>query len=72
VFDTDDNLYVASIVGKEIVIMNSDEFGVLKRIAPKIGVGPDDIAFGPDGALYWTSPLDGFVGRIAPDGTVTT
>lgn len=52
--------------------MNSDEFGVLKRIAPKIGVGPDDIAFGPDGALYWTSPLDGFVGRIAPDGTVTT
>jgi len=71
-FDADNNLYVASIVGKEIVVLNPDEFGVLKRIAPKIGVGPDDIAFGPDGALYWTSPLDGFVGRIAPDGTVTT
>ena len=71
-FDDNDNLYVTSIVGKEIVVMNPDQFGVLERIAPEVGVGPDDIAFGPDGSLYWTSPLDGIVGRIAKDGTVTT
>ncbi len=71
-FDDNDNLYVTSIVGKEIVVMNPNQFGVLERIKPEIGVGPDDIAFGPDGSLYWTSPLDGIVGRIAKDGTVTT
>lgn len=71
-FDADDNLYVASIVGKEIVVMNPDQRGILKSIAPEVGVGPDDIAFGPEGALYWTSPLDGIVGRISHDGTVTT
>jgi len=71
-FDSEDNLYVTSIVGKEIVVMDPDQFGVLERISPENGVGPDDVAFGPDGALYWTSPLDGIVGRIAKDGTVTT
>lgn len=72
IFDANDKLYVTSIVGKEIAVMNPDQFGVLERIKPETGVGPDDIAFGPDGALYWTSPLDGMVGRIAKDGSVTT
>ena len=34
-FDDNDNLYVTSIVGKEIVVMNPDQFGVLERIAPE-------------------------------------
>lgn len=34
-------------------------------------VGPEDLAFGPDGSLYWSEMFVGAVGRRAPDGTVT-
>ena len=34
--------------------------------------GPDDLTFGPDGSLYWTSIMTGEVGRRTSDGTTTT
>jgi sugar lactone lactonase YvrE len=32
---------------------------------------PDDLVFGPDGSIYWTDILTGFVRRMTPDGTMT-
>ncbi|MCP4289438.1 MAG: hypothetical protein GY792_34295 [Gammaproteobacteria bacterium] len=68
-FDSDDRLYIASINGNEIVVMDSDTGKILERLGPDKGViAPDDLAFGPDGSLYWTSLPIGEVGRLSPDG----
>lgn len=71
-FGPDGRLYVASVVGREIVVLDPETGEVLDRLGPARGVeGPDDVAFGPDGSLYWTSILTGVVGRLAPDGEVS-
>lgn len=65
----DGKLYVASVNGQEIVVMNRHNGKIIKRFGPGNGVlGPDDLVFGPDGTLYWTDILTGFVGRMTPDG----
>jgi sugar lactone lactonase YvrE len=72
-FDRHDRLYIASVTGREIVVMDPQTGAILDRLGPAQGVeGPDDLTFGPDGALYWTSYFTGVVGRRAPDGTTTT
>lgn len=71
-FGPDGDLYVASVIGREIVVLDSETGKIRDRLGPESGVeGPDDLAFGPDGNLYWTSILTGEVGRRTPDGTVT-
>lgn len=68
-FDSNDRLHIASIFGREILVMDVDTGEVQKRLGIDLGVeGPDDLAFGPDGSLYWTSILTGEVGRLSPDG----
>ncbi|HEX5690767.1 MAG TPA: hypothetical protein VFX76_12225, partial [Roseiflexaceae bacterium] len=72
-FDGADRLHIASVGGREIVVMDARNGAILDRYGPEQGVeGPDDLAFGPDGALYWTSLFSGAVGRRAPDGTTST
>jgi sugar lactone lactonase YvrE len=72
VFDTHDRLFVASLAGREIVVMDPRTGRVVDRFGPDAGVqAPDDVAVGPDGSLYWTDPLMGEVGRRKPDGSVT-
>src|SRR6266545_1882669 len=72
-FDRHDRLHIASVAGREIVVMDPQTGAILDRLGPAQGVeGPDDLTFGPDGALYWTSFFTGAVGRRAPDGTSTT
>jgi len=72
-FDNQDRLYVASVGGREIVVMDPQSGAIFDRLGPGQGVeGPDDLAFGPDGSLYWTSLFNGEVGRRAPDGTTST
>jgi sugar lactone lactonase YvrE len=72
-FDRHDRLYIASVAGRQIVVMDPETGAILDRLGPDRGVeGPDDLTFGPDGALYWTSFFTGVVGRRAPDGTVST
>jgi sugar lactone lactonase YvrE len=72
-FDRHDRLHIASVAGREIVVMDPETGAILDRYGPDQGVeGPDDLTFGPDGALYWTSFFTGVVGRRAPDGTVST
>ncbi len=68
----DGNLYVTSVVGREIVVMDRRSGRILERFGTDIGVEtPDDCVFGPDGSLYWTALFAGQVGRLAPDGSVS-
>lgn len=68
----DGNLYVGSVLGLEIVVMNKQNGKIIKRLGQEVGVkGPDDLVFGPDGSLYWTNILLGTVGRLKPDGTTS-
>jgi len=71
-FDSQDRLHIGSVVGREILIMDPKSGKIIDRIGTDQGVeGPDDLAFGPDGSLYWTSILTGEVGRLTPDGLKT-
>jgi len=68
----DGNLYVGSVVGLDISVMNKQNGKIIKRLGQEVGVkGPDDLVFGPDGSLYWTNILLGTVGRLKPDGTTS-
>ncbi len=67
----DGNLYVASYLGREIVVLNPETGEILKRLGRAELVDlPVALAFGPDASLYWTSfPGMGMqVGRLTPDG----
>ena len=71
-FDSNDQLHIASVLGREIIVMNPKHGKILARLGTDVGVeGPDDLTFGPDGSLYWTSIITGEVGRLQPDGTLT-
>ncbi len=70
--DAAGRLYVASVFGGEIVILNRQDGAVIDRLGAAQGVlTPDDVTIGPDGSVYWTDLPYGQVGRRAPDGTVT-
>lgn len=71
-FDDSDRLYIASALGREIVVMDPESGEILERIGTDRGVEtPDDLHFGPDGSLYWTSIMTGEVGRLTPEGVDT-
>ncbi|MDH5738593.1 MAG: hypothetical protein OEZ23_09815 [Gammaproteobacteria bacterium] len=68
-FGPDGLLYVASVLGSEIVVMEPDQGAIIRRMGADMGVfGPDDIAFNKDGSYYWTSILTGEVAGFLPDG----
>jgi sugar lactone lactonase YvrE len=69
-FDADGRLHVASVLGNEIVVVDPETGDVVSTVGANAKVvGPDDIAFGADGSLYWTSFSAGEVWKVAPDGT---
>jgi sugar lactone lactonase YvrE len=68
-FGPDDLLYIASFLSGDIIVMDPNSGHILRRIPLQGGMdGPDDLTFGADGSLYWTSISTGKVGRLAPDG----
>ncbi len=68
----DGNLYVGSVIGVNITVMDKENGTISDRLGAEMQVkGPDDLVFGPDGSLYWTDILVGEVGRMTPDGTIT-
>lgn len=72
-FAPDGKLYVASVVGSELLVLDPADGTVLRRLAHAEGVeGPDDVAFAPDGSFYWTSILSGEVAGYRPDGARVT
>jgi sugar lactone lactonase YvrE len=72
-FDSAGLLYIANCFGNEIVVMNPSNGKILNTLGAEKGViSPDDLAFGPDGSLYWTSLFTGYVGRLSPNGSVKT
>jgi sugar lactone lactonase YvrE len=70
-FDDADRLHVASFLGRELVVLDADSGDVLERV-PRSSETPDDLVFGSDGSMYWTSLLTGVVTRKAPDGSMTS
>lgn len=71
-FDENNTLNIASALGREIVRMNPRSGKIINRLGPDQGVDlPDDLAFGFDGSMYWTSPVIGLVSRLTPEGTLT-
>ena len=71
-FGPDGRLYVASISSPAVVALDPESGAILERWGPEEGVkGPDDLAFGPDGSMFWTDWAFGDVGRRTPDGTTT-
>lgn len=68
-FSPDGELYVASVLGSNLTVIDPDSGEILKQLSSESGVyGPDDVAFAPDGAFYWTSILTGEVAGITAGG----
>ncbi|MFD1314784.1 YncE family protein [Namhaeicola litoreus] len=65
-FGPDDNLYIASFYGQEIVVMDKQNGKILKRFPVN---SADDLVFHPDGeSFYFTDILTGFVTRMDLEG----
>lgn len=68
-FGPDGLLYIASVVGSDITVIDPDSGEEIKRYTAADGVfGPDDVAFASDGSFYWTSILTGEVAGFTPGG----
>ena len=68
-FDREDRLYVGSVMGQGISRVDLRTGAAETFVGPPEGLA-DDLEFGPDGSLVWTSILTGEVYIRAPDGQV--
>jgi len=66
-FSPDGRLFVASVIGSELVVLDPDSGEVLERLADGID-GPDDVAFNSAGDYYWTSIMTGEVAGLTVAG----
>lgn len=69
-FDSQDNLYVGSVVGQSIYHVDVNTGDVREIIGPPEGMA-DDLEFGPDGRIYYTSYIVGKIRCKSADGKVT-
>ena len=68
----DGYLYVASVSSSAVAMVDPESGAVVDFWGLEQGItGPDDLAFGPDGAMFWTDIATGRVGKRAPDGTTS-
>ena len=68
-FDREDKLYVGSVMGQAIYEVDARNGVSSPFIGPPAGMA-DDLAFGPDGTLVWTSILTGQVHARRPNGRI--
>jgi len=68
-FDKHDQLYVGSVLGQAIYAVDTRTGEVSEFVGPPQGLA-DDLEFGPDGSLVWTSILTGIVHVRRPDGRI--
>ncbi|MEL4456418.1 hypothetical protein [Lutimonas vermicola] len=71
-FGPDDNLYIASFYGQEIVVMDKESGKIINRFGVGEGVlGPDDLVFHPDGkSFFFTDIVTGYVGEMNLKGEI--
>jgi len=68
-FGPDGLLYVASVIGSELLAIDPANGEIKHRWNSEQGVqGPDDIAFNANGDYFWTSILTGEVAGFRADG----
>jgi sugar lactone lactonase YvrE len=71
-FDKNDRLYIASVFGGAIHIMDTRTGKILKTLGKEEGVdGPDDVEVAPNGDIYYTDILQGNICRRDINGAVT-
>lgn len=68
-FDEDDNIYAGSVMGQSIHKIDTQTGESSVFVGPPEGMA-DDLEFGPDGTLVWTSILTGQVHARRPNGEV--
>ena len=68
-FGPDGLLYVASVIGSELLAIDPANGEIIHRWNSEQGVeGPDDVAFNANGDYFWTSILTGEVAGFRADG----
>ena len=68
-FGPDGMLYVTSVIGSDLSVVDPGTGDIVKRFTAADGViGPDDVAFASDGAYFWTSILTGEVAGFTASG----
>lgn len=71
IFDRHDTLWIASNAQSVITAMDPETGEILKTFGYEQGVvTPDDLIFGPDDMLYFTSYFSGTISRLTRDGKV--
>ncbi|OUS10415.1 hypothetical protein A9Q89_11405 [Gammaproteobacteria bacterium 53_120_T64] len=68
-FDKDDNIYAGSVLGQSIHKIDTLTGESTVFVGPPQGMA-DDLEFGPDGTLVWTSILTGQVHARRPNGEI--
>jgi sugar lactone lactonase YvrE len=72
-FDSNAQLYVASVFGGEITVLDPETGKIKDRLGIESGVKcPDDLIFGLDGSLYVTNLVVGEVGHLSLEGEVSS
>jgi len=69
-FDSKDNLYAGSVVGQAVYQVNTKTGAVKEIIGPPEGLA-DDLEFGPDGKLYYTSHIVGKLRCMDKSGKIS-
>ena len=71
--DSEDNLVISSFGLRAILVMDTNTGKIIRKVTdPLLITGPDDVAMGKDGSIYFTDVQTGVVGQIFPDGKIDT